>query len=227
MSGNSSTPIQASMGIGGDLAISALPHHLAYGSVPRRFGWSGNSLRGCRAFVPGARMVRSSLSECPWASPRGKFDKDSLRCFSRRYRPMTPPTYLPLLIYPVRSSDWAPFGPSRHEPSALHTGILHPAAGFLPLLRPLLTSALRWGRLSTSSVPNSRQQRRSPGVSSIAFTAHSPDVQTQRLDGYGLRVQQHARPRRPASYPISVRRVAVLHHASFRPSLARCALARC
>ena len=54
-------------------------------------------------------------------------------------------------IYPARGSGWAPFGLSQHEPSALHTGIFHPAAGFLLLIRPLLTSALRWGCLSASS----------------------------------------------------------------------------
>ena len=29
----------AKIGIGGDFAVSLLPHHRAYGSVPRRFGW--------------------------------------------------------------------------------------------------------------------------------------------------------------------------------------------
>ena len=92
---------------------------------------------------------------------------------------------------------------------------------------PLLTSALRWGCLSASSVPTPGQQRRSPGVSSITFAAYPPDIHAQGLDGYGLCVPTHARPPRPASYPIPVRQVAALHHASFRPSLARCALARC
>ena len=40
------------------------------------------------------------------------------------------------------------------------------------------------------------------------------------LDGYGLRDQLLARPTRTASYPVSVRQVAVLLHASFRHRLA-------
>ncbi len=44
------------------------------------------------------------------------------------------------------------------------------------LLCPLLTSALRSARLTTRSAPISRQQRRSPGVSSTAFTARLPDI---------------------------------------------------
>src|SRR4029077_15037089 len=40
------------------------------------------------------------------------------------------------------------------------------------------------------------------------------------LDGYGLRGSLAARPARDASYPVSVRQVAVLLHASFRHHLA-------
>ncbi len=40
------------------------------------------------------------------------------------------------------------------------------------------------------------------------------------LDGYGLCDPMPARPTSPASYPVSVRRVAILLHASFRRSLA-------
>ena len=40
------------------------------------------------------------------------------------------------------------------------------------------------------------------------------------LDGYGLRGSLPARPTRDASYPVSVRQVAVLLHASFRHHLA-------
>jgi hypothetical protein len=67
--------------------------------------------------------------------------------------------------------------------------------------------------------PVSKTRRRPPEVSSIAFTAHPPDLQPQALDGYGLRDQLSARPTRVASYPVSVRRVAILLHASFRPRL--------
>ena len=44
------------------------------------------------------------------------------------------------------------------------------------------------------------------------------------LDGYGLRDQPPARPTKPASYPVPVRQVAVLIHASFRHPLARVSL---
>jgi hypothetical protein len=68
--------------------------------------------------------------------------------------------------------------------------------------------------------PVAKTRRRPPEVSSIAFTAHPPDLQPQALDGYGLRDQLSARPTRAASYPVSVRQVAALLHASFRPRLA-------
>ena len=63
-------------------------------------------------------------------------------------------------------------------------------------------------------------RRRPPEVSLAAFTAHLPDLQPRALDGYGLRDTVPARPARDASYPVSVRQVAVLLHASFRPRLA-------
>ena len=88
------------------------------------------------------------------------------------------------------------------------------------LLCPLLTSAPRSGGLSAPSVPSPATRRRSPEVSSTAFAAHPPDLQLQALDGYGLRGTLPARPTRAASYPVSVRRVAALLHASFRPRLA-------
>jgi hypothetical protein len=48
------------------------------------------------------------------------------------------------------------------------------------LLRPLLTSALRSDRLSTASVAAATQSR-SPGVSSAAFRAQSPDLRFASL----------------------------------------------
>src|SRR3954467_7474785 len=68
--------------------------------------------------------------------------------------------------------------------------------------------------------PVAETRRRPPEVSSIAFTAHPPDLQPQALDGYGLRGKSSARPTWAASYPVSVRQVAALLHASFRPRLA-------
>src|SRR3954468_5044305 len=66
----------------------------------------------------------------------------------------------------------------------------------------------------------SETRRRSPEVSSTAFTAHLPDLQPRALDGWGLRGKSSARPTRAASDPVSVRQVAASLHASFRPRLA-------
>ena len=92
-----------------------------------------------------------------------------------------------------------------------------------PTARPTMPSAdfctgVRVPRGPLSPVSETRC--RPPEVSSIAFTAHPPDLQPQALDGYGLRDQLSARPTWAASYPISVRQVAALLHASFRPRLA-------
>ena len=92
-----------------------------------------------------------------------------------------------------------------------------------PTARPTMPSAdfctgVRVPRGPLSLV--SKTRRRPPEVSSIAFTAHPPDLQPQALDGYGLRGQSSARPAWAASYPVSVRQVAALLHASFRPRLA-------
>src|SRR3954454_19988174 len=92
-----------------------------------------------------------------------------------------------------------------------------------PTARPTMPSAdfcteVREPRGPLSPVTETR--RRPPEVNSTAFTAHSPDLQPQALDGYGLRGKSSARPTRAASYPISVRQVAASLHASFRPRLA-------
>src|SRR3954451_15834867 len=92
-----------------------------------------------------------------------------------------------------------------------------------PTARPTMPSAdfctgVKEPRSPLSPVAGTR--RRPPEVSSTAFTAHPPDLQPRALDGYGLRDQLSARPTWAASYPISVRQVAALLHASFRPRLA-------
>src|SRR5436305_14921516 len=92
-----------------------------------------------------------------------------------------------------------------------------------PTARPTMPSAdfctgVRVPRGPLRLVAETR--RRPPEVSSIAFTAHPPDLQPQALDGYGLRGKSSARPAWAASYPVSVRQVAILLHASFRPRLA-------
>ena len=85
-------------------------------------------------------------------------------------------------------------------------------------LCPLLTSAPRSSRLATASVPEDTAQISRSKPDSLhripaGFTALV-------LDGYGLCECLPARPTSAASYPVSVRRVATLLHASFRQSLA-------
>jgi hypothetical protein len=82
----------------------------------------------------------------------------------------------------------------------------------------LLTSALRSGRLTTSPVPEDTVQiSRSKPDSLHRTPAGFPEL---ALDGYGLCDILPARPTSTASYPVSVRRVATLLHASLRRFLA-------
>src|SRR5262249_16245536 len=85
------------------------------------------------------------------------------------------------------------------------------------LLCPLLTSAPRSGRLTTSSVPKDTMQISRSKPDSLPRTPAGFTVLA--LDGYGLCDILPARPTSAASYPVSVRRVASLLHASFRRSL--------
>ena len=103
-------------------------------------------------------------------------------------------------------------------PSTPYAGTVR-AFGRLPgLLCPLLTSTLRSGSLTASSVPADTRQISRGKPDSLPRT---PAGFTRlALDGYGLRDRLPARPTNPASYPISVRQVASLLHASFRRSLA-------
>src|ERR1700731_3428570 len=86
------------------------------------------------------------------------------------------------------------------------------------LLCPLLTSALRSGRLTASSVPRDTVQISRSKPDSLHRTPAGFTVLA--IDGYGLCDILPARPTSAASYPVSVRRVATLLHASFRRSLA-------
>ena len=72
------------------------------------------------------------------------------------------------------------------------------------------------------SRPHPREtRRRPPGVSSSHSLHRTPAGYTaEAIDGYGLRDNETARPARTASYPVSVRQVAALLGASFRPRLA-------
>src|SRR6478609_2574079 len=116
-----------------------------------------------------------------------------------------------------------------HEMSELLALSFNPSSGTVRafsrrsgLLRPLLTSASRSGRLAAASVRPvfrldtaqiSRGKSRSLPRTPAGFTAMA-------LDGYGLCDFLPARPTMSASYPVAVRRVAISLHASFRRSLA-------
>src|SRR6266853_5016415 len=99
-----------------------------------------------------------------------------------------------------------------------------PPAGFgiftrrTGLLCPLLTSAPRSGCLAASSVPGDTVQISRSKPDSLRRTPAGFTVLA--IDGYGLCDILPARPTSAASYPVSVRRVATLLHASFRRSLA-------
>src|SRR5438874_12341908 len=80
------------------------------------------------------------------------------------------------------------------------------------LLCPLLTSALRSGRLTASSVPKDTMQISRSKPDSLHRTPAGFTVLA--IDGYGLCDILPARPTSAASYPVSVRRVATLLHAS-------------
>ena len=67
--------------------------------------------------------------------------------------------------------------------------------------------------------PKSGTRPRPPGVSTTAFTAHLLGFTALALDGYGLHGHWPTRPASPASYPVSVRQVTALLHASFRSRL--------
>src|ERR1700680_2906050 len=86
------------------------------------------------------------------------------------------------------------------------------------LLCPLLTSAPRSGCLAASSVPGDTVQISRSKPDSLRRTPAGFTVLA--IDGYGLCDILPARPTSTASYPVSVRRVATLRHASFRRSLA-------
>src|SRR5258708_8625951 len=133
------------------------------------------------------------------ASPRPGIGKASSSWYGGRDLVMRRPIYSPFPSTPSRG----PFGPSARR------------AG---LLCPLLTSALWSGRLTTSYGPRDRVQISRSKPDSLHRTPAGFTVLA--IDGYGLCDILPARPTSAASYPVSVRRVATLLHASFRRSLA-------
>src|ERR1700730_3000265 len=112
---------------------------------------------------------------------------------------MRGPIYSPFPSTPSRG----PFGPSARAPAYY--------ALCCPLRRTQAASRRPQSRRDTMQISRSKPDslHRTPA----GFTALA-------LDGYGLCDILPARPTSAASYPVSVRRVATLLHASFRQSLA-------
>ena len=117
------------------------------------------------------------------------------------------------------------FGLSVAPPFGLEC--LKTLAGLRP---PTMPSADFWRAITNSceSVSSSRCSKadysrthaRPPRLSSSTFTTHQPDLLHKHLMDGGLRCDWPTRPTCTAYYPIPVRPVAALLHASFRPRLA-------
>src|SRR5271165_3208004 len=131
-----------SIGIGGRLTTPPLPHHRAYGSVPRRFG--GLSTRGCRAFGFGHR--------------RGHFDLSH-----GRTRGFTPARYRQV----QRKLEWRSH--CGHETSELLALSFNPSSGTVrafgrrsSLLCPLLARAGEFATEGRSKSPPEAGRNRHP-----------------------------------------------------------------
>ena len=155
---------------------------------------------GCRAFGFGRRHDRFDLLRVP----------------TRGFTPCGHRQVQLKLVWRSRSG---------HETSDLLALSFNPSSGTVRafsrrsgLLRPLLTSAPRSGSLAAPSVPRDTVQISWGKPRSLPRTPAGFTVLA--LDGYGLRDFLPARPTNAASYPVSVRRVAISLHASFRRSLA-------
>jgi len=127
----------------------------------------------------------------------------------------------PFLIATKASDlDIRPHGPVRglHVQASFHRSGLQ--RNSFRLLRPLLTSALRSGRLTANLSLVAETQHRSPEVRSTAFAARPSDLPPRPLMAMDFAISSSlVRPGRPL-YPLLVHRAAALLHASFRPRLA-------
>src|SRR5215469_8778542 len=158
-------------------------------------------------------------------SPRPSVMKASGSCsywIFGRLSPMSREAYWPLQSFGPsaarsRSCEPWPFLPFRASVPLERTD------GF-GLLCPLLTPAPGSGSLTAPSVLPRRTPVRDRAQASrgkFDRLRRTPAGSTsQALDGYGLRGESSARPAWAASYPVSVRQVAVWLHASFRRHLA-------
>jgi len=121
---------------------------------------------------------------------------------------------------------WGPFGPSSTVPGSAYP-FTPPFGSRVPqypsplreLLCPLLTSVPRSKSLTTPSPPFLRGTSQTSRGKFDRLHRTPAEFTAIALDGYGLRDHLLTRPAIPASYPVPVRRVAALLHASFRPRL--------
>jgi len=99
---------------------------------------------------------------------------DGARSFTPHLRPEVQfkLVILPLSVHEFRYLLATPFTPWQGNRSGLRR---------CRLLRPLLTSALRFERLTAPSVANPRHRGRPPEVSSTAFRAQLPDLRFASL----------------------------------------------
>ena len=186
-----------------------LPHHRAYGSVPRRFGglsFHPPHMEGRRLPAFRIRMTPQRLTPaCP-----------------NRGRRFTPPGRAS--AEPCRLSVLQALRDTRAT-----RPLLQPLAGTVrafsrrgDLLRPLLTSAPRSGSLAAPSVrPVSRMDTAQISRGKPRGLPRTPAGFTARplMDMDFATSCPLVRPTLPR-YPISVRQVAISFHASFRRSLA-------
>src|SRR5208282_5809330 len=203
-----------SIGIGGHLAMPPLPHHRAYGSVPRRFGGlSFHPLPMESRWLPGFR-VRTTPQRLTPACPNP----------GRRFTPPGRASADPCRLFGVTDVARHPcYSSSPSAPCGDRSGLQPPRRPIMPSADFCAAVREPCGPLSPSGFPGDTMQISRGKPRSLPRTPAGFTVQA--LDGYGLRDFLPARPTRAASYPVAVRQVAISFHASFRRSLAVSALA--
>src|SRR5271165_123259 len=198
-----------SIGIGGHLAMPSLPHHRAYGSVPRRFGGlSFHPLPMESRWLPGFR-VRTTPQRLTPACPNP----------GRRFTPPGRASADPCRLFGATDVARHPcYSSSPSTPCGDRSGLQPPRRPIMPSADFCAAVREPCGPLSPSGFPGDTMQISRGKPCSLPRTPAGFTVQA--LDGYGLRDFLPARPTRAASYPVAVRQVAISFHASFRRSLA-------
>src|SRR6201986_1221349 len=102
------------IGIGEHLAVPPLPHHRAYGSVPRRFGGLSKSqlLHGETAEALEVSFGESLVEGCPGAPPPGSFRREH----GHTGRPLASPKAAKLCVASDTRLPLDPDGASQSPP---------------------------------------------------------------------------------------------------------------